>query len=240
MGKMWIRLAGITGIVVVLLVAIPPFTSGSFPDTAASASQFASYVANNRTTLIITAYTAAAADFFLVFFLGVLYVALRRMGASAILLVASLAAIILAAAMDTFPGALEAGLAFRFTGAQHVDATVARMIFDASSMAFGMLDFTLAAFLITTGAMMARASHFPTWLAGVAYGAAVLQLIGTFTVFGTSGFFSLEGFGATLLGTVPFSIFVVITSILMIFRAAAMNRATTAAARPGPTAAMSA
>ncbi|TMC46941.1 MAG: hypothetical protein E6J20_20450, partial [Chloroflexi bacterium] len=108
MGKMTTRLAGIAGILFVILIAVPGFASGAPPDTADGPAKFLAYVMHNRSALIVSGFLGAAADFFVVFFLGGLYVALRRLGASPVMLVASVIAIVLTGALASAGGAIEA------------------------------------------------------------------------------------------------------------------------------------
>ena len=236
MGRLSTRSAGIAGVIFVILIAVPGFASGAPPSTDDPAAKFATYIASNRSGLIFASIAGAAADFFVVFFLGGLYTALRRLGASAGLLIASLIAILLTGASAAAGGVIQAATAFRFNGPQHVDASIAQLAVDISAMAFVLAGFTLAAFLLVTAAMMSTAGRFPRWLAWVGFIGAPLEVIGVLTAVGTSGFFGLEGPAGLVFGLLPFGIFMLSTSIVMIVRGAAIDGATDVARAAVPAA----
>ena len=227
MEKGWIRLAGIAGIIFILLVAIPGFASGAPPDPSDPSSKFLSYYQDHRSALIAATFLGVVADFFVVFFLGGLLMALRRLGGSPMLIVAALTALILTGAVATIGGLLSATAAFRVGGSQHVDAETIRLLSDGSAIAFTLLGPTIAGFLVATGVMMAKVRLFPAWLAWIAWVGAVLELIGSVGVFNTTGAFSPEGALGLVFGLLPFAVFVLATSIVMVTRGAAMDSAST-------------
>jgi hypothetical protein len=225
MGKGWIRLAGIAGILFVVLVAIPGFASGSPPDPADPASKYLSYYQDHRSAIIAGTFIAAAANFFVVFFIGGLLSALRRLGGSALLLIAALTALILTGGIALLGGILTTLAAFRVGEAHHVDAETIRLLADGSSICFTLLGFTIAAWLAATGMLMSATRLFPTWLSWVAAVGAVLELVGTVALFSTTGAFSPGGPAGLLFGLLPFAVFTVGTSIVMVMRGDAMEGA---------------
>ena len=226
MDKGWIRIAGIMGIIFIVLVAVPGFATGAPPDPADPAAKYLSYYQDHRSAIIATTFLGALADFFVVFFLGGLLVALRRLGASPIFLIAALTALILTGGLATTGGLLTATAAFRVGGSAHVDAETIRLLADGSAIAFTLLGGGIAAFLVATGMMMKKARFFPTWLSWVAFVGALAEVVGTVSVFNATGQFSPEGFTGLLLGLLPFTVFVLATSIILLMRGNAMESAT--------------
>lgn len=225
MGKVSTRMAGIAGILFILLIALPGFASGAPPDTDKPATEFLKYVQENRSGILVGDFFGGLADVFVVFFIGGLLMALRRLGAAPALLVGSVVALVLTGAVATVGGVLSAAAAFRLGGAQHVDAETIRVLMDASSAAFTLISFSLAAFLLVNAMMMSSVRLFPTWLAWLAGVGALVELAVPASLFGTSGFYSLEG-PVGLLGLLPFALFTLGTSIVMVVRGAAMDAAT--------------
>ena len=142
------------------------------------------------------------------------------------LIVAALAALILTGALAATGGIFTITAAFRVGGSQHADAETIRLLADGSAIAFTVLGPTIAAFLVATGLMMSKARHFPAWLAWVAWVGAALELVGSASVFSTSGAFSPEGALGLVFGLLPFAVFVLATSIVMVTRGDAMESAT--------------
>jgi hypothetical protein len=151
-------------------------------------------------------------------------VALRRLGAAPALLVGSVVAVVLTGALATVGGLLTSTAAYRVGGSQHVDPETIRLIWDGSGVAFSLISFTLAAFLLTNAMMMASVRLFPMWLAGLAAVGTVVELVVPASLFGTSGFYSLEG-PVGILGLAPFGLFALGTSIVMVVRGPAMDAA---------------
>jgi len=226
MDKGWIRLAGIAGIIFFLLVAVPSFLSGSPPDPSDPSSKFVTYYQDNRSALITASLLGTLGDIFAVVFIGGLIFALRRLGASLVLLVAALSAFILTGALATTGGIFQIATAFRVSAAQHVDAETIRLLADASAIAFTLIGVSVAALLAAMALMFARVRFFPMWLAWVAGVGAVLEVVGAFSVYGTTGAFSPEGFLGLIFGLLPFAVFVVATSIIMVMRGDAIESST--------------
>jgi Domain of unknown function (DUF4386) len=224
MGKVSTRVAGIAGIIFILLIALPGFASGAPPDTDKPATEFLKYVQENRSGILVGTFFSGLADVFVVFFIGGLVMALRRLGAAPLLLIASVVALVLTGAVATVGGLLQVGAAYRLNGAQHVDAETIRLVYDASTAAFVLISFSLAAFLLVNGMMMASVRLFPTWLAWLGMVGAAVELVGTPSLFGTSGFYSLEG-AVGIIGLTPFALFTLGTGIVMVIRGPAMDAA---------------
>jgi hypothetical protein len=169
MDKGWVRLAGVAGIIFIVLVAVPGFATGQPPDPSDPSAKFLSYYQDHRGAIMAATFFGAVADFFVVFFLGGLLMALRRLGGSGMLIVTALAALIITGALAAAGGLLMATAAFRVGEAQHIDAETLRALIDGSNIAFILLGPPIAAFFVATGAMMAKARFFPTWLAWVGW-----------------------------------------------------------------------
>jgi uncharacterized protein DUF4386 len=223
--KVSVRTAGIAGIAFFVLIALPGFVTGSPPDPGDPATKFLSYATDHRSGIIAAGYLGVAANFFALAFLAGLIVALRRLGASPLLLVAAFGGLLLAGAANAAGTTLTLSSAFRLNGSQHIDAESVRMLTDASAISFTMIAFPIALFMLASGLMMQSARLFPNWLALVGMIGAAVELVGTLAVFSTTGAFSPEGPLGLVLGLLPFGIFVLATSIVMVMRGAAMESA---------------
>lgn len=224
MGKVSTRWAGIAGIIFVLLIAVPGFASGAPPDTADPAAKFLSYFQTNRSGILVATFFGGLANIPVVFFVGGLLVALRRLGAAPALLIAALTGLILTGGLASVGGLLNAAAAFRLDGAQHVDAESIRMLSDASALAFTLLSFTTAAFLLPLALMLASVRRFPTWLAWVAGVGAILELAVAPSMFRNSGGYALNG-AVGLLGLIGIAVPMLATAIVMVIRGQAIDAA---------------
>lgn len=226
MVKSPIRVGGIAGIFFIVLVAVPGFATGQPPDAADPASKFLAYYQDHRSALIGAAFLGTAAIFFAAFYLGGLVVAFRRVGGAPALIVAAITGLIIAGGVATAGALVTTTAAYRVNGAQHVDAETVRALADAGAIAFLLIGLPLAAFLAASGLIMANARFFPTWLAAFAGIAAAAEVVQSAGVFATSGAFAPGGVLGLVLGLLPFTLFVLASSIILMARGDAMESST--------------
>lgn len=226
MVKSSVRVGGIAGIFFVVLVAVPGFATSQPPDATDPASKFLAYYQDHRSALIASAFLGTAGIFFAAFYLGGLMVAFRRLGGAPALIVAAITGLIITGSVATAGALFTTTAAYRVNGAQHVDAETVRALADASAISFTLIGLPIAAFFAACGLIMVKARFFPAWLAAVAGIAAAAEVVGSAGVFATSGAFAPGGVLGLILGLLPFTLFVLATSIIMITRGDDMERST--------------
>ncbi len=209
-----LRLAGLAGIVFVVVSLVATFIIPPPPSADDSPQKFLDWFSDHRnlqlTAMVMNLLSVIPA---LVFAAGFWRILRRIDGDEGVLALAAIFGFILTGAMATLGAAWFGGLAFLSDG----HGLEAQSAHDLSIIGGIFYQATYAPLLVMTGLsgyLFAMKGTLPRWVGWIGLAAALLELIGLFA-FADSGAFSPFGPFA-LLGFLGFTVYVLIVSIFML------------------------
>jgi hypothetical protein len=185
------RVAGVFGIVFVIIAVITIFLPGS-PPKADEVAKITGYFADKRGSILAANYLTGLAFFFFLLFatgLRTYFGAVDPTGlrAGAGLLVGAVGGVVL-----IFAGtAVMNGAVFQVASAG--DANLNHALYDVANDLFFMVGFAIAVFFVSAAIAVRVTGALPSWLGPAALLVAVLNLIGGVGLFAKSGFFAIGG-----------------------------------------------
>jgi hypothetical protein len=213
------RVAGICGILFFVGVAVPGFATGGPPDPSDPAAKWLAYYTDHHSGLVATPLFAMFGTFFAFFFFAKLISTLREAEpAPRPLTMVAIISVSVTAAMAAVGGILAAAAAFRLGTSEHVDAVTLLALNDASAITLTLLGVPVAAFFAAEGVLIRSSGRLPAWLGVVYLVAALLELVGPFSLLSTTGAFSPNGIAGLFFGLLPLAVVIISTSIVMLAR----------------------
>jgi len=208
----FMRIAGIAGIVGVLLLLIANLQLGSTPKAEDPLLKVASFLTDNRGPALVFVLLFGLGYILLLTFTVGVWELLRRAGDGsglpALVFAAGLWVIVVGSAALVAVGAA----AFR---APAIAPGTARSLLDVSNIAFALIGFPFALLYgaASLSAMLTRA--LPRWIVWVGALVVVLNLVKVFSVFPRSGSFAPGG-GLSLVAVVPIWVWTIAVGVVMI------------------------
>ena len=209
MSERVIRLAGVAGIVFVVLLAVGVFGGGSMPMPDDSVEKIRSYYVDHRgAVLFINMVQLVAIPFALWFAVG-LRDLFRGDRLSQMLGTASLAGLLVTAPMAMAGGALQAAPVYVDGAAKNFGDDILRIIFIGQGLLFAATSAGITAFVLAAGLGIRQTKALPAYTMWLAFLAAVGNVVTMFSTLGA---------GAAVLGFVgvgTFALFILVTGITM-------------------------
>ncbi|MBV8636487.1 MAG: hypothetical protein JO322_00240 [Candidatus Eremiobacteraeota bacterium] len=209
------RSAGWSGIAFIIIVIVAAFLPGAPPPPDASASDVGAFIDAHHSMWMLAAWLTFPAVAFFLWWLVQLRAYLRLVpqiddGLPTYMLAGG----VVAAAIVIVTGTLQIVLGMRLSTER--TPQIVEMLYDSFN-AFG------ATIFIPSTVVLFAASHsgrrhqsLPAALAYFGYLATIGCAIATLSVFSTSGFMAIGGIGTIVIGLLPFAIWVVAVSIVLI------------------------
>jgi hypothetical protein len=174
--------AGIVGVIAVVVGMLSPGTLAA----DATAEETQAFFLDHRTGVLTQAVLVGLGVLLFLLFLATLRNVLRRTetGTGELSAVMS-GSVLIAFALLLIAVSTMAALAYRAAG--EVDASVVRMTMDSAVLLFAFSGVPSAVFAASAGVLMRRSDAFPMWLPGLAWLAAVLNVLMPLAVFFTKG-----------------------------------------------------
>ncbi len=211
----WARVGAATGIAAVVLFAIGFFITPEPPDADASASEIASYFAEEENSIQVGVAFLAASALALIWFVGTLTSVLRRAeGAPRLSSIVFGTGVISITLLLTDVTALAVG-ALRPENMQAAPE-LAQALYDYNLLALSVGAFVLAGFYLAVGLLSLRFGALPAWLGWLALVAAVATAFGIGSAFATDGAFAFKGVLGWWAGLVAFAAWFLAASVTLV------------------------
>jgi hypothetical protein len=189
--RRWERLGAALGVLVVVLVVVAVFLTGSPPKSTASDARIKAYLVDKRGAMLTQAFLIAFALALFLWFAGLVRGVLRRAEGHTHLADVFFGAALVNTAVTFGAAALNAGLVYK--ALPGTSDGVARMVYDMSGMLFTLAGVLWAVAAVAFAVTVFATEVLPSWTAWMAELSAVASIVGMFIIFSKTGSFSLEG-----------------------------------------------
>lgn len=210
----WERLAATTGLIFVMLSVLAGFLPGSPLSGSAATEEIRNYFVEHRTALLWQGLLFTGAGIFFVWWLGSLRAFLRRAeGGGGRLSAVAFGGGVAAAGAAVVLIAGDTALAYRSANSLEPGALV--FVRDASLIGIAYLG-SLVSVLIAAATLVGwRTGGLPKWVALVGAGAIVVNLVGAFAAFTTTGALRPGG-KSSLVPLLALDVWIVAVSVVML------------------------
>ncbi len=209
------RSAGWSGIAFIIIVIVAAFLPGASPPPDASAADIGAFIDAHRTMLTLSAWLTFPAVAFFLWWLVQLRAYLRLVpqiddGLPTYMLAGG----VVASAIVIVTATVQVVLGMRPSTER--TPQIVSMLYDTFN-AFGGTIFIPSAIVLLAGSHSGRRhGSLPAPLAYFGYLATIGSAIATLSVFSTSGFMAVGGIGTLVIGLLPFGIWVIAVSVVLI------------------------
>ncbi|MBV9737097.1 MAG: hypothetical protein JO177_02905 [Candidatus Eremiobacteraeota bacterium] len=211
------RSAGYAGIAFVVVGIIATFLTGITPTTSASSSEITAYLAGMHVRWLIAAWLVFPALAFFLWFIVQLRAFLRLVPGEDDGLPAYMVATgIVAAVFLLIVTLIEVALGSRL--AADIAPAALPTLWDLFNAGDALFLMPVAVTIFAASHSARRHGSMPAWAVYWGYFAALTCALSSISIFFRSGFFTLGGAGSLLLGGIPFAIWVILTSLILIGR----------------------
>lgn len=208
-----LRWGGLAGLGFVVLALLGQFLPGTRPAVDEGAGAIASFVADGRTPMLASALLFASSAVLVVWFAAALSEAIRERAERSILHLIVLAGTVLVGGVVFLNSALFAGAAYGVDGRS---AELTLLMFETSALLTSMIGFASALPLAAAGFAVMRTHLMPDWVGYLALLAAVVAVVGAFSVFVTGGAFLPGGVIMAMVPLLVAAAFVLCASFFMV------------------------
>ncbi|HZO93674.1 MAG TPA: hypothetical protein VFB22_07870 [Candidatus Baltobacteraceae bacterium] len=209
------RSAGYAGILFVIVVLLAVLLPGMPPPSEATPADIGAYMSAHRSMWLFANWLAFPGVVLFLWFAVQLRAYLRL--APQIddgLPTYAFAAAVTTVAVELAWSALAMTVAFH--PAAVLGDNVVRMLYDAYNLVGAMFTAPLVAMMFAVSHSGRRHGSLPAGLVWWGYLSALLMAVSTLSVFFTTGFLALAGLGALVIGVVPFAIWTIWVSVVLI------------------------
>jgi hypothetical protein len=217
-----VRSAGFSGLAFVVLVIVSVLLPGIPPDNSAPTADVGHYFDAHRTMVLIAAWLSIPSTALFAWYAVGLYRLLTAAGNDEGLPLFALVNGIIAGAVALVTAVLQISLTFH--PSSQIGEPAIRVLYDAYSVS-GALTLGATAFMMFGFAASGmRHGSLPRWLCQLTYLFAIGNLAASVTAMYNSGFMALGGMGSLVVGVIPFVLWLILTSVVMIGKGAAAAR----------------
>ena len=209
------RSAGYSGIAFILLVIVAAFLPGAPPAPDAPASDVATFLDTHHSTWVLAGWLGFPATAFLLWFIVQMRAYLRLVpqlddGLPAYLLTGGIATGVIALMISL----VQIVLAFRPSADLGLPSI--RVLYDIFNAGGAMIPLPTSIVTFAASQSGRRHNSLPSGLIILGYVATIGAVISTLSVFFSSGFLVMGGFGTLILGLLPFAVWTIWSSIVLI------------------------
>lgn len=208
-----LRWGGLAGLGFVVLALVGQFLPGMRPAVDEGAGEIASFVADGRTTILASALLFAGAAVLVVWFAAALSEAIRERAERSDLHSAVLGGTTLVASIVFLNSALFAGAAYGVAGRSE---ELTMLMFETSALLTSMIGFASALPLAAAGFAIMRTHLMPDWVGYLALLAAVVAVVGAFSIFVSEGAFLPGGVIMAMVPLLVAAAFILCASYFML------------------------
>jgi hypothetical protein len=187
----WERIGAALGVLVVIVIVVAAFLTGSPPKSTASDDKIKAYMLDKRGAMLAQSFLIAIALGLFLWFVGLVRGVLRRAEGHSHLADVFFGAALVNSALTFAAVAMNAGLVYK--ALPGTSDGVARMVYDMSGMLFILAGVVWAVAAVAFAVTVFATHVLPSWTAWLAELSAVASVVGMFMIFSKTGSFSIEG-----------------------------------------------
>jgi hypothetical protein len=211
------RSAGYAGIAFIILTAVSTFLPGIAPSPSASPAEVSAFVGAHHIAWLISGWLAFPAVAFLLWFAVQLSAFLRLVpGEDDGLPMYMLAAAMVATAMIL--GIVTPQILLGWLLPSQLDSATVRILWGFFNVGSAAIFAPLTIMVFAASHSARRHNSMPQWAIYWGYLAALGCGISSVSIFFTAGFLQMAGMGTLAIGLLPFAIWVILTSLVLIGR----------------------